>query len=120
MQHRVTSVHQLRADNSGMRASVNGVPVIMRGPNAQVCIIIIIIMIVIRTMMMMIIIIPHSVVQVEKHSQRVPISQRGGEVIEPLVSTQWFVKMDDMAARALQVVRTGEVKILPERFEKTW
>lgn len=52
--------------------------------------------------------------------QRVPRSQRGGEVIEPLVSAQWFVKMDHMAARALEVVRTKEMVILPERFEKTW
>jgi len=58
--------------------------------------------------------------QIEKHSQRIPISQRGGEVIEPLVSTQWFVKMDHMAKRALDVVETKELKILPERFEKIW
>lgn len=58
--------------------------------------------------------------KVEPHTQRVPRSQRGGEVIEPLVSAQWFVKMDNMAARALDAVNTKEITILPERFEKTW
>ena len=51
--------------------------------------------------------------------QRVPISQRGGEVIEPLLSSQWFVKMDGMAAKGLDAVRSGQTQILPERFEKT-
>lgn len=36
------------------------------------------------------------------------------------VSAQWFVKMDGMASQALGAVRTGELKILPEQFEKTW
>jgi len=54
------------------------------------------------------------------HLQRVPRSQRGGEVIEPLVSSQWFVKMDNMAARAVRAVREGDIKIIPERFDKVW
>uniref|UniRef100_I2CQT9 valine--tRNA ligase n=1 Tax=Nannochloropsis gaditana (strain CCMP526) TaxID=1093141 RepID=I2CQT9_NANGC len=58
--------------------------------------------------------------KVEKHAQRLPVSQRGGEVIEPLVSSQWFVKMDGMAAQALEVVRKKELRILPEMFEKVW
>ena len=37
--------------------------------------------------------------QVKPHMQRVPRSQRGGEVIEPLISTQWFVKMEGMAKK---------------------
>jgi valyl-tRNA synthetase len=52
--------------------------------------------------------------------QRVPRSQRGGEVIEPMVSAQWFVKMDNMAAKAVAAVREKDIKILPERFEKVW
>jgi len=58
--------------------------------------------------------------KVEKHTQRVPRSERSGEVIEPLVSTQWFVKMDGMAAKGLEAVRSGETKILPQRFEKVY
>jgi valyl-tRNA synthetase len=57
---------------------------------------------------------------VTPHVQRVPRSQRGGEIIEPLVSGQWFVKMDDMARRACDVVRTKQLTIVPERFEKIW
>ena len=60
------------------------------------------------------------VIKDEPHMQRVPRSQRGGEIIEPLVSGQWFIKMDNMASRAADVVRSGEVKIIPSRFEKVW
>lgn len=59
-------------------------------------------------------------IKVEPHTQRVPRSQRGGEVIEPMVSGQWFVKMDNMAKRAVDAVRNKEIKIIPDRFEKTW
>ena len=52
--------------------------------------------------------------------QRVPRSQRGGEVIEPLVSAQWFVKMDGMASRAVDAVRNKDITIIPDRFEKVW
>jgi valyl-tRNA synthetase len=41
-------------------------------------------------------------------------------VIEPMVSEQWFVRTEGMARRAREAVATGEMKILPERFEKTW
>lgn len=52
--------------------------------------------------------------------QRVPRSERSGEVIEPLVSTQWFVKAGPLAGPALAKVRSGEVRIVPERFEKVY
>jgi len=58
--------------------------------------------------------------KVEKHTQRVPRSERSGEVIEPLVSTQWFVKMGGMAAKGLDAVRSGQTQILPARFEKVY
>lgn len=60
------------------------------------------------------------VLEKKPHLQRVPRSQRGGEVIEPLVSKQWFVRMDGMAKKAAQAVTDGDMKILPERFEKVW
>lgn len=56
--------------------------------------------------------------KVEAHKQRVPRSQRGGEVIEPLVSSQWFVKTEGMGAKALAAVVNKDVKILPERCER--
>jgi valyl-tRNA synthetase len=49
-----------------------------------------------------------------------PRSQRGGEVIEPLLSDQWFVKMDAIAEKALNAVKNGDIKIVPERFEKVY
>ncbi|KAL7114480.1 hypothetical protein ACP275_04G123600 [Erythranthe tilingii] len=54
------------------------------------------------------------------HTLRVPRSQRGGEIIEPLVSKQWFVTMEPLAEKALQAVEKGELTIMPERFEKIY
>ena len=54
------------------------------------------------------------------HQLNVPRSQRGGEIIEPLVSTQWFVKMADMARDGLDAVRSGRIRIVPERFTKIY
>jgi valyl-tRNA synthetase len=59
-------------------------------------------------------------IKTEPHVQRVPRNQRGGEVIEPMVSSQWFVKMDSMASRAVRAVQTNEIRIIPDRFEKVW
>lgn len=59
-------------------------------------------------------------IKVEPHLQRVPRSQRGGEVIEPMVSKQWFVKTEDMGAKALEAVKGGDIQIVPPRFEKVW
>lgn len=59
-------------------------------------------------------------IKVDPHQQRIPRSQRGGEVIEPLVSAQWFVRMGGMASRAVDAVRNKDIQIIPERFEKVW
>lgn len=60
------------------------------------------------------------VLKVEDYATRVPRSQRGGEIIEPLVSTQWFAKMRPLAEPALAAVKKGDIKILPSRFEKVY
>ncbi len=60
------------------------------------------------------------VIREEPHLQRVPVSQRGGEVIEPMVSTQWFVRTRKMAQAAVEAVKEGEIVIVPERFESVW
>jgi valyl-tRNA synthetase len=44
----------------------------------------------------------------------VPFSQRSGERIEPLVSLQWFMRMEELAAPAIDVVREGRVRIRPD------
>lgn len=59
-------------------------------------------------------------IKAEKYITRIPRSQRGGEIVEPLISTQWFVKMDDIAAKGLKAVREGDIKIVPERFTKVY
>ncbi len=56
----------------------------------------------------------------EPYTLQIPRSQRGGEVVEPMVSTQWFVRMEDLAAPALEAVRSGQIKIVPERFDKVY
>lgn len=60
------------------------------------------------------------VIKVDPHMQRVPRSQRGGEIIEPLVSSQWFVKTKGMGAKALKAVQDGDIQIVPRRFDKIW
>ena len=58
--------------------------------------------------------------KVEPHKQRVPRSQRGGEVIEPMVSSQWFVSTKGMGKKALDAVKNKDIEIIPPRFEKVW
>jgi valyl-tRNA synthetase len=59
-------------------------------------------------------------IKVEPYMMKVPRSQRGGEVVEPMISTQWFVDVQEMADAALRVVREGEIEIIPERFKKVY
>ena len=60
------------------------------------------------------------VLKEEPYLMNVPRSQRGGEIVEPLVSTQWFVKMDSLAALAAVSVRKGEISFVPDRFTKVF
>jgi len=60
------------------------------------------------------------VIKVEPYMMKVPRSQRGGEIVEPLVSSQWFVKMDSLAAKAAESVNNGDIKFVPERFTKVF
>jgi valyl-tRNA synthetase len=59
-------------------------------------------------------------IEVEPYRHSVGHCDRSGDVVEPLVSRQWFVKTDELAAPALNAVRTGDIKIVPERFEKVY
>ncbi|RME72993.1 MAG: valine--tRNA ligase, partial [Chloroflexi bacterium] len=59
-------------------------------------------------------------IKVEPHTLQVPRSQRGGEVVEPMVSTQWFVKMKPLAEEGIKAVADGRIKIIPERFTKIY
>jgi valyl-tRNA synthetase len=46
--------------------------------------------------------------------------QRSGDVIEPRLKTQWFIRTEPMAAKALAATREGRTRIVPDHFEKTW
>ncbi len=50
----------------------------------------------------------------EQYRHDVPYSQRSGERIEPLISLQWFMQMDDLAKPAIEVVQSGRVRIHPD------
>jgi valyl-tRNA synthetase len=56
----------------------------------------------------------------EPYLRNTPRSQRGGEIVEPLVSVQWFVRMESLARAGLEAVRDGRIRIVPERFEKVY
>ncbi len=60
------------------------------------------------------------VIKEEPYTLNVPRSQRGGEIIEPMISTQWFVKIQPLAEAALNAVRQGKIRIVPERFTKVY
>jgi valyl-tRNA synthetase len=60
------------------------------------------------------------VIKTEPYRTTIPRSQRGGEIVEPMISEQWFVKIESLANAAIAAVRDGRIKIVPERFEKTY
>jgi valyl-tRNA synthetase len=60
------------------------------------------------------------VIKTEPYRTTIPRSQRGGEIVEPMISTQWFVTIEPLAKAALKAVRDGRIRIVPERFEKTY
>ena len=60
------------------------------------------------------------VLKEEDYTLNVPRSQRGGEIIEPMVSTQWFVRMNSLAEAALQAVRDGRIRIVPDHFTRVY
>ena len=58
--------------------------------------------------------------KIEPYTHNVGECYRCKAVVEPIVSKQWFVKMEDLARPALKVVRDGDIKFIPERFSKTY
>ncbi len=59
-------------------------------------------------------------VKVEEHKHNVGECYRCHTVVEPIVSKQWFVKMKPLAEPAIEAVRSGKVRFVPERFEKIY
>ncbi|MGB8214071.1 MAG: valine--tRNA ligase [Anaerolineales bacterium] len=60
------------------------------------------------------------VIKEEPYTLNVPRSQRGGEIVEPMVSEQWFVKIAPLAEAAEEAVQDGRIQIIPEHFAKIY
>ncbi|XP_069054704.1 valine--tRNA ligase, mitochondrial isoform X2 [Lepisosteus oculatus] len=56
----------------------------------------------------------------EEHPMVLPVCSRSGDVVEPLLKSQWFVRCEQMAQRAIQAVEDGELDITPGFHKKTW
>ena len=59
-------------------------------------------------------------IKIEDHTHNVGTCYRCGTTVEPMVSKQWFVKMEPLAKPAIDVVRNGQIKLIPERMNKTY
>ena len=59
-----------------------------------------------------------NLVKIETHKHNVGTCYRCHNTIEPMISKQWFVKMEPLAKPAIEAVRSGETKFVPERFDK--
>ncbi len=59
-------------------------------------------------------------IKIEDHLHKVGHCQRCETMIEPYFSKQWFLKMEDMAKEAIKVVKSGEIKLIPSFWEKTY
>ena len=59
-------------------------------------------------------------VKVVPHSHNVGTHDRCGTTVEPMVKPQWFVKMDEMAKPAIEALKSGKLKFVPESFGKTY
>lgn len=61
-----------------------------------------------------------NLVKIEEHSHAVGHCSRCHTVVEPMVSKQWYVKMESLAKPAMEVVKSGKVQFVPERFTKIY
>jgi valyl-tRNA synthetase len=56
----------------------------------------------------------------QPYAHSVPFSERSGERIEPLISLQWFCRMDELAGPAIEVVERDEVRIVPDNYKRVY
>ena len=61
-----------------------------------------------------------ALVSIEDHEHAVGHCSRCHSTIEPMISTQWFVKMESLAKPAAEAVKNGDIKFVPERFTKIY
>jgi valyl-tRNA synthetase len=60
------------------------------------------------------------IARTEELTHTVPFSHRSGERIEPLISLQWFMRMDELARPAIEAVRSGRVRFHPGNYERVY
>jgi len=60
------------------------------------------------------------ITRTEEYVHEVPFSERSGERIEPLVSLQWFMRMDELAKPAIEAVTSGRVRFWPENYTRVY
>ena len=59
-------------------------------------------------------------VKIEDHKLKVPRGDRSGSVIEPYLTDQWYVAVKELAQPAIDAVKSGEIKFVPENWDKTY
>ncbi|WP_340678598.1 valine--tRNA ligase, partial [Paraglaciecola sp.] len=59
-------------------------------------------------------------VKIEPHKLKVPRGDRSGAVIEPYLTDQWYVAVEELAKPAIDAVKSGEIKFIPENWDKTY
>lgn len=59
-------------------------------------------------------------VKIKEHVHNVSCHDRCGTIIEPMISKQWYVKMESLAKPAIDVVRNKDIEFVPERFDKIY
>ena len=61
-----------------------------------------------------------NLIKVEEYISPVGYSERTDAVIEPKLSAQWFLKMDELAAKALESVESGKIRLIPDKYRNTY
>jgi len=59
-------------------------------------------------------------IKTQKYITKLPYSVRTNTIIEPMLTEQWFLKMDDLASRAISKVKSGDIKFFPKNWENTY
>lgn len=59
-------------------------------------------------------------IEIKENPMVVPICSRSKDVVEPLMKPQWYIKCSEMASKAKDAVKSGELKIIPSRYKKIW
>ncbi|KAA9130791.1 valine--tRNA ligase [Marinihelvus fidelis] len=57
---------------------------------------------------------------VDKHSNKIPLGDRSGAVVEPYLTDQWYVKVESLAKPAIEAVEDGRIRFVPENWNKTY